>query len=470
MTRPDMHLRPALFLFVPLLAVAGGCRNDDDPGPPAADTDAATTEAADETGQPDDTGTAAGVTFWNDVAPLYFDNCVACHRDGGIAPFALDNYQDAVTWAGATQAAVQGRTMPPWLVSDDGSCGEFLDSRALSQEAIDTIVEWVSSEQVEGDPRDDLQVPAPPMMEGTTEYTTPNFVPEIQGGPLAEFDEYRCFLIEDGADHDTFLTGYQIDPGNDAIVHHLLAVVLDPEAEGEPGMSNRETVMAYDADSPDRAGWPCFDGAGPQTDDKSIPVVWAPGQDVVEYPNGSGVEVAEGDMIVVQIHYNLADPDTVGMSDQTKVNLRFEDDVEHPGFMLLPDLFLETVFEGDPASLPPGEASVEYSWDIPLGFVLPGFGVESMQLYGVLPHMHEYGRGIDMQISGASGDQCGVDVQAWDFNWQFLYFYDNPITLTGDQTLTVTCNYDTQNASEAVTPGWGTQNEMCLMGLFLVPE
>src|SRR5690606_22976639 len=56
------------------------------------------------------------------------------------------------------------------------------------------------------------------------------------------------------------------------------------------------------------------------------------------------------------------------------------------------------------------------------------------------------------------------------FNWQLFYFYDEPILLRGDDTLRVTCHFDTRGREEPVTPGWGTQNEMCLAGLFLVPR
>jgi hypothetical protein len=34
-------------------------------------------------------------TFWQHVAPIMNDRCVACHQTGGIAPFALDNFEDA---------------------------------------------------------------------------------------------------------------------------------------------------------------------------------------------------------------------------------------------------------------------------------------------------------------------------------------------------------------------------------------
>ena len=44
-----------------------------------------------------------------------------------------------------------------------------------------------------------------------------------------------------------------------------------------------------------------------------------------------------------------------------------------------------------------------------------------------------------------------------------------PRVLTASDTLQVTCEFNTMSATEPVTPGWGTNNEMCLMGLFLVP-
>jgi hypothetical protein len=50
-----------------------------------------------------------------------------------------------------------------------------------------------------------------------------------------------------------------------------------------------------------------------------------------------------------------------------------------------------------------------------------------------------------------------------------MYFYETPMRVGADDTLHVTCTYDTRGATEPVLPGWGTQNEMCLMGMFVVP-
>ena len=64
---------------------------------------------------------------------------------------------------------------------------------------------------------------------------------------------------------------------------------------------------------------------------------------------------------------------------------------------------------------------------------------------------------------------CEVSVPQWDFHWQGMYFYEQPLVVDAADTLHVTCTYDTTDATEPVLPGWGTQNEMCLMGLFVVP-
>ncbi|MFO0635128.1 MAG: hypothetical protein U0168_19965 [Nannocystaceae bacterium] len=128
----------------------GGCRHDDDEG---ALADGSSTGADDGTTT---TGEADAPDYWRDAAPILFEHCGQCHTEGGIAPFRVDDYGEAAAWAEASAMAVTERTMPPWLVTDDGSCGEFRDSRALPQADIDTLVAWAAAGAPEGTPRDDL--------------------------------------------------------------------------------------------------------------------------------------------------------------------------------------------------------------------------------------------------------------------------------------------------------------------------
>lgn len=410
------------------------------------------------------------VTFWQDVAPIYFENCVGCHQEGSIAPFALDTYESARTFAEAAKAETQARTMPPWLVTDDGTCGEYHYSRALSQEQIDTIAAWVDGGAVEGEPRSNLQTPAIPALDSGMDVQTPSFVPEIQGGQLAEFDEYRCFLIDVPGDADTFLTGYDVLPGNPAMVHHVLGILVDPDFEVAPGITNRDVITQLDNESPDRDGWPCFGAAGDGTEERDVPITWAPGQGITEYPEGTGVRIRSTDLFVVQVHYNMAEEEVRGQSDQTTVRLRLEDSVAREGFFILPDLFIETIESSEPASLEPRQASVEYTWELDVGQALAEFGLpNTVEVHGVFPHMHEYGRKLRVELIQGDESQCAADVQNWDFHWQLFYFYKTPFTITPETRMRVTCTYNTLDADEPVTPGWGTRNEMCLAGLFLVP-
>lgn len=416
------------------------------------------------------------VTYWQDVAPIFFESCVTCHQPDGIAPFRLDTYEEARDWASAAKQAVEQRTMPPWLVTSDGSCGEFRDARWLDDEHIATIAAWVEAGTPEGTPRDDLQVPLASMPgEGLDDgsgaildLSTPDFVPEPTGDEYAEFDEYRCFLVDSERAAAGFITGYEVVPGNGAIVHHALLMVVNPALEVAEGATNMDVVRALDEASPDRAGWPCYGLAGEGVLVDSVPVTWAPGMGPVPYPADTGVPLDEDRVFVVQIHYNLADESVRGQSDSTLVRLRVAEEVERVGVFGLPDAFLDTADTGDPDSLEPGKESVPYTWEMGVDEILAAFGVDRLDVYGIFPHMHELGRRFRFEIVNGDTAECGAEVESWDFDWQLFYFYEQPLALTPGSRIRVTCDYDTSGLTEPTLPGWGTKNEMCLAGVYLV--
>lgn len=409
--------------------------------------------------------------FWDDVAPIYFARCVTCHQQGGIAPLRLDTYEDAKAWGEAALAATTARTMPPWGVVSDGSCGTFRDSRALADQEIAVIQAWVDGGMIEGEPRSDLAPPTSEGLTGALELRTPDFVPVVQGGPYAAADEYRCFLVDPALAADAFITGYEAVPGEPALVHHVLAIPIDPTRDVGGGMTNLDVIEGLDAESPDRAGWPCFGAAGDGVEIDSMPVIWAPGQGTVEYPEGVGAPLRADDLVVIQVHYNLAAQHMIGASDSTAVRLRLADRVDHEGIYLAIDPFLDTLFEETPDLLPAGEAAAPYTWEVPIGLWMESFGLPSARLWGLFPHMHERGRTMTVEIDddGAGDYACAAEVPAWDFHWQMQYFLEAPITLDPGAALRVTCTYDTRDASEPVAPGWGTQNEMCFLGALVTP-
>jgi hypothetical protein len=412
-------------------------------------------------------------TYWQDVAPIYFENCVTCHRKDGVGPFVLDDPTTAANWAPATATAVESRQMPPWLVTSDGSCGDWAHSKALEDEEIATILAWVAAGTPEGEPRGDLQVPEPKALAGDAfELVTPEFLPEPEGGPFAEFDEYRCFVTDPGLDQDVFLTSYEVMPGNETLVHHVMTMPVDPDRViDDQGTTNLEQMQALDDESPDRLGWPCLVTAGTDVQVESVPIAWAPGQGAVHLPAESGARIPAGSLLVTQVHYNMAAPGSLGQTDSSKVRMQLVTEVEREGIFDLRDGLVESLFEGEADSLPPGDPAYVYTWSRPVADYLEWFGAEHLDVWGYFPHMHEFGTKQRVRLLDAEGDEieCMGDVQRWDFGWQLYYFYEQPLRLEAGQTIEVTCTYDTTGSSEIIWPGWGTHNEMCLAGLYLVP-
>jgi hypothetical protein len=409
---------------------------------------------------------AGAVTFWQDVAPIYNDKCVRCHQAGGIGPFRLDTYADAKAFASFEKLRVNAGTMPPYFMVHDDSCGAFQHDATLTDAQKATINAWIDGGTPEGTPAT-LTLPVRPSLANPVDITSPTFMPVAQGGDLAQFDEYRCFLVDSPRPSDGFITAYDVAPGDASIVHHVIVFNVDPTAMADDGVRTNATVMqALQDASPTRAGWPCFGGAGDGINASGAPVTWAPGQGIVNYPAGMGVPLHPTDKLVIQIHYNLADPATVGRTDKTTVHLQFADSVSRQIGFVLPDAFLDSLGNTTPDTLPAGQADAKYTWTRTgrqLGLA-PGTSVD---LLAVMPHMH--GRGVRqfVRIGPAGNLACAAHLENWSFHWQEFYFYKTPIALTATTQVQVTCEYDTSADTMPVLPGWGTRNEMCLAVLMI---
>lgn len=90
---------------------------------------------------------------------------------------------------------------------------------------------------------------------------------------------------------------------------------------------------------------------------------------------------------------------------------------------------------------------------------------EDIEILGLIPHMHKRGRRMSIELQTADGLQCGADVDRWDFDWQRAYFFEQPLAATLDDRLHVTCEWDTTDTTTPVMPGFGTDDEMCLVGV-----
>ncbi|MDP2345859.1 MAG: hypothetical protein Q8O67_33275 [Deltaproteobacteria bacterium] len=393
-----------------------------------------------------------GTTYHKDIAPLIQTNCNSCHQPGGIAPFELLTYDDVFTNKDAIAFSVANRRMPPWNLDNTGDCKTYKDARWLDDDDVALIVDWVAAGAREGTrPGQALTPPEPDRLDDDNaiylEMAEP-YTPTPQ--PESPTDDYRCFFLEPGNTADAFVTGFEIVPGQPQEVHHMLLFSLL-----EAGTEAQAQALDDDDELP---GWTCFGAAGDGIDEDELLMVagWAPGSNVQRYPAGTGVLVPANRRMVMQIHYNLL---SGAVPDLTGVKVAFEATVDKEA-MLLP-------LADDSFELPPNEPLVTFDFTQSL------FGLtEPLEVHGVFPHMHTMGQTLRVErrpIGDVDGSdlECLVDVPRWDFSWQQLAFYDEPVLLDGADQVDVTCAWDTSGRTAPTFWGESTTDEMCLVFVYV---
>ena len=255
--------------------------------------------------------------------------------------------------------------------------------------------------------------------------------------PKSNADDYRCFIV-DTPDEEFFVNGWETVPGNRGIVHHVILYSVND--------SDLESLRAREARD-DRPGYQCFGSAGGSS---QFVVGWAPGERPVTLPEGVGVRVSRKRHLVMQVHYNVANGEG---SDRTKVNLKLVQGQPTTQLALVP--LLQSNLD-----IPPKSEGVSFSnsFDMPI----------AVRVWGVFPHMHQLGRSISAGYTHGGASTCMVDIPRWDFNWQGLYLFKEPMVVPAGANIELNCVYDNPTDRQV---GWGDESdqEMCL-NFFLLED
>lgn len=305
-------------------------------------------------------------------------------------------------------------------------------------------------------------------------------------------DDYRCFLLDPEVAEDSFISGFNVLPGNPDVVHHVILFRVPPDVVAQ--------AEQKDADTPGQ-GWTCFGTSGlgndGSLDDAPWLGAWAPGGAEQLYGKGLGEELEAGSRVVMQVHYNLA----AGTSpDTSAAELRLTTDPRTKA--------LETRLLPAPVELPcrPGKGGELCDRAAALADVKERFGNgpgstadllhllcgggppgsvqsctrevrERETIRGVAGHMHLLGRSIKVEVNpGTPRARTILDVPVWDFDDQGSTPI-RPVRLKPGDSVKVTCTHTQElrdhlpafegQPDRYVLWGDGTTDEMCL-GILLV--
>jgi peroxiredoxin len=369
------------------------------------------------------------VTYSNQISRILQDRCVECHRDGEIAPFALTDYEEVVGWAETIREVVREGRMPPWHANAEH--GQFENDRQLSKEEKESIYAWVGAGAPEGD-RKDLPEPRT-WVTGWQLPREPDFVAAITDEPFrvpAEGEvRYQYFQVDPGFKENKWVSAIEIQPGNRAVVHHVLMF----------------SGMAGDIGEHFRGGAHGYDG------------IFVPGQRVRPYPAGMARRIAAGSRLVFQVHYT---PIGSEQFDQSRVGMLFVDpeSVEY-------EVRTASAVNTD-LRIPPQEANYRVEASSPR---VPA----TARLLALNPHMHLRGKSFQYEAVFPNGDRKALlDVPRYDFNWQTAYRLAEPLELPKDTRLHCVAHFDNSadnlnNPDPTKRVRWGEQTwDEMMIGYF----
>ncbi len=382
------------------------------------------------------TAQEAAPTFYADALPLFEKNCVACHQPegpkvGGIsAPMSLLDYDQARIWSPMIKNALITGYMPPWGAHERHR-GEFKDERYIDQKELDLLIAWVDGGSLEGDPADVADKDGLIASGGGTvlpesgwwigdpdlvvEFERPVYVEDS----IMDWQPTVQFPVPEGAHSEPkWIAKAELAPGG-SWVHHIVSSHM---------------------------------GVG------------VPGRGPFTYPEGWGVLLPADPFITANIHYHKDPGEGTAVTDLTKAGFVFYEDGDVIDHVVETNLLPHrgwTIPAGDP------NYEVNNSFEVE----------EDIYLLSMGPHMHYRGKAMRYELEYPDGErEVLLWVPDYDFNWQFLYEYNEPKFVPAGSTVHMSWWFDNStnnrfnpDPSQDVVYGPETTDEMANARIYYAP-
>ena len=379
-------------------------------------------------------------TFYADALPILQQNCVACHQPdgpsvGGItAPMSLIAYEDARPWASRIKWALETGYMPPWGAHAQHE-GTFKDERYISDADKATLIAWVDAGAPAGDPAEarawEARVAGGDVEQSGTSLPPsgwwigdPDLIVKFEE-PVHVADEVRDWqptfempVLEGQHTEPRWVSKAELLPGG-PWVHHIVSSHM---------------------------------GVG------------VPGRGPFTYPEGWGILLPEDPYITVSMHYHKEPGPGTNVEDLTQAAFVFYEPGEVIDHVVETDLNFTREFK-IPAFDPNYEVKHQRLFE------------EDTYLLSMAPHMHYRGKAVKYELEHPDGEmETLLWVPDYDFNWQFLYEYEEPRFIPAGSKLHMTWWFDNSvnnpynpDPKVDVVYGPATTDEMANARIYFAP-
>ena len=322
------------------------------------------------------------ISYADTIAPMLNDNCVSCHRKGGIGPWAMTDYNMVRGFSLMIREVVRTQRMPPWHA--DPHVGEFSNDRSLTDEQIRTLVHWIEAGAPRGEGADLLaetvqQWPVWAMGE-------PDVIIEIppEDVPASGVVEYKYKMVANPLDQDVWVKAAEIIPGDRSVLHHVITSFGELETQGRrAGRLKRGTGGGLGGYVPGAVGKP--------------------------FPEDTGILLPAGATIEFQMHYT---PAGLATTDASRMGLYLH---KTPPKHKLGSMVLLNPRILIPAGAPNHSEVMMRVFD------------QDVLIYSLLPHAHYRGKASEFVAHLPDGSkETLLSVPRYDFNWQTNYDLEEP--------------------------------------------
>ncbi|MFP6583461.1 MAG: c-type cytochrome [Candidatus Hydrogenedentota bacterium] len=367
-------------------------------------------------------GQADRITFTKDVLPIIQENCQACHRNGGdnlsgmVAPMSLTNYQEVRPWAKAIVKAIVARDMPPWDATTH-TAGQFENERVLTDEEIETVVNWVKTGAAKGNPSDapeplihsqsdgwymgepDLILPLESVWVGDdVQDWQPRFTTELNAEMLPEPRWIQAIEMRHGSE----------------VVHHMIASASAPAIEGHPA----ERFLA---------------GSN------------AAGEEPTMYPEGFGNLLRAGTTINGSMHYHKEAGPGTGVWDNSLIGFKFHPPETEIKYKVMRNGIGTGSLGNGTFDIPPRQSD----WQVGSSKTFD----DPTVLISLHPHMHYRGKSMKYTAYYPDGStEVLLDVDRYDYAWQTQYIYKAPKYIPEGTRIDVIASFDNSKTIKAEVP------------------